>query len=344
MKNIKQGLSLFFRNHPRLGTGFLIFTAIFIFLGVIFLINLFPVRPGGKETQVFKVSYGASLREVAYLLESRKLIRNKTAFEIYVRLDYRSRKVEAGWYKLGTEMSVPRIVRELHRGTPPEIRVTIPEGLNLKELTNLLAEKELVDPKRFLAKLNDLPFINKVLDGFAVSGSSEGYLFPDTYNFVLPVSEEKIIETMLRRFKEVFTRNFPDVPESKRKQIVILASIVEEEAKKNEERPIIAGVFYNRLQNGDRLWSCATVQYALGTHKKKLYYKDLKVNSPYNTYLHDGLPPGPIASPGLASLKATVFPAKVSYSYFVAKPDGTHVFSKTLPEHLKASASIQNLY
>lgn len=341
MKIFKQELPLIFRNHLRIGIGILIFIAIFAFLSVSFIINLFPVHFGGKETQIIKVSYGTSLREVANLLENKKLIRNKLVFEIYVRLDYNSRKVEAGWYKIGTGMSVPRIVCELHRGIPPEIQVTIPEGLNIKELTNLLAEKELVDPKRFLAKLNDLQFINKVLDDFAVNGSPEGYLFPDTYSFILPVSEEKVIETMLRRFKEVYTQNFADIPESKRKQIVILASIVEKEAKKDEERPIIAGVFYNRLRNGDRLWSCATVQYALGKHKKRLYNKDLKVNSPYNTYLHYGLPPGPIANPGLASLKATVFPAKVSYEYFVAKPDGTHIFSNTLKEHLKASSIIR---
>jgi UPF0755 protein len=141
MKNFKPELPLLFRNHSRIGIGILIFIAIFALLAVSFIINLLPVHFGGKETQIFKVGYGTSLREIATSLEHKKLIRSKLAFEIYVRLDYTSRKVEAGWYKIRTGMSVPRIVSELHRGIPPEIRVTIPEGLNIKELSNLLGEK-----------------------------------------------------------------------------------------------------------------------------------------------------------------------------------------------------------
>jgi UPF0755 protein len=315
-----------------------------VFLGLWW--NLAPAQPGVKNTQVFEVRRNTSLREVAQELGSYGLIRSSLAFEIYVRLDFKHRMPKAGWYQLSPGMSGSMIVRELQRGTPREVRITIPEGLNIKEMANLLAEKGYVDQKKFLAVAGDSNLIRESLGedlAADVSGLPEGYLFPDTYNFMLPVTETKIISTMLRRFRTVFEENFGNVPADKRRELVIIASLVETEARKSEDRPIIAGIFDNRLRIGMRLESCATVQYVLGTHKH-LYYKDLKVESPYNTYLHYGLPPGPIASPGLASLKAAANPEPVRFKYFVAKPDGSHVFSETLAEHNRAKREIDKLW
>jgi UPF0755 protein len=325
-----------------LGNGIIIAAVLTLLVLGIWIWNLSPERPGSKELQLFKIQYGTSLREIAQQLKARGFIRSKLVYEAYVRVDFKNREAKAGWYRIGPGFSVPRLVRELHRGIPQAVKVTIPEGLTMNEIANLLANKNLINPKRFLALARDVNFVNGVLRDFKAGSSAEGYLFPDTYEFMIPVSEERIITAMLERFREVFRQNFNQLADSKQREIVIMASLVEMEARKAEERPVIAGVFYNRIRLGYRLESCATVQYVLGTHKH-LYYKDLKVNSPYNTYIHDGLPPGPIANPGLASLRAAAHPQQVKYLYFVAKPDGSHIFSTDYREHLRAQKQADRL-
>jgi UPF0755 protein len=327
---------------PRLGSEIIISALLFLLILGTFTWNLIPVSPGKTDLQLLKIQYGTSLRDISRQLKADGLIRSKLFFEAYVRLDYKNRMAKAGWYRVGPNFSVPKLVRLFHRGTPQNIIVTITEGLTINEIADLLAKKNLVDRKHFLAIVRDLNFVNGILGDFQVGPSAEGYLFPDTYDFTLPVSEEQIISRMLNRFKEVYDQNFSNIPDSKRREIVIVASLVEMEARRAGERPIIAGIFYNRLRLGYRLESCATVQYVLGTHKH-LYYKDLKINSPYNTYLRYGLPPGPIANPGLASLKAAANPASVRYLYFVAKPDGTHIFNKDYRDHLKAQKQVERL-
>jgi UPF0755 protein len=306
--------------------------------------NLTPTNFGSNDSHIFKIPYGYSLREVGQLLAKKHFIRSKLVFEIYVRLNPRQRMAKAGYYQINAGMSVPAIVHELRRGLPQSVKITIPEGLDNQEMANLLAQKGLVNPVSFLTMTKDQKLIDKLFGEEQVTSGMEGYLFPDTYNLELNTMVEKqIIHKMLLRFKEVFQQNFGQILPSRRKEILIIASLVEKEAKKPEERPIIAGIFYNRLRLGYALQSCATVQYSLGKRKERLYYRDLQVNSPYNTYLHQGLPPGPIANPGLASLKAAVFPASVNYLYFVAKPDGTHIFSTTYQQHLNAQHRIERM-
>lgn len=338
---LRQKAGNFLKSHPRLGGGIIFLTVFLIILTSCFIWNLTPVKPWENSMQIVEIRLGAAPREVGRMLEARGLIRNRLAFEIYIRLNPKGRMIKAGWYRISTGMPVPRIVQEFGRGIPQEIRLTIPEGLTIREVADLLAKRGVINKKRFLARVSDLNFVNSILGEFQVNSSPEGYLFPDTYNFMLPATEEEIITTMLERFKQVYQENFSKIPASQRRQIVIIASLVEKEALKAEERPIIAGIFYKRIRLGFRLGSCATVLYALGRHKPKLYDKDLEVDSPYNTYKYYGLPPGPIANPGLASLKAAAFPAKVPYLYFVARQDGTHVFSNTLQEHINAKRDIE---
>jgi UPF0755 protein len=342
LDGVKRKLGMFKKNHPLLGGGIIISIVIsFLVLGYC-IWCLTPVESGGKRQQAIEIRLGAPAREVGKLLQTQGMVHSSLAFEIYVRLSPHNRMAKAGWYQINSGMSLPRIVRELHRGTPQEIRLTIPEGLTIKEMAQLLAKKRLVNEKRFLGRIADRDFVNGILgDDFQIKSTAEGYLFPDTYNFILPVTEDEIITTMLTRFKEVYNQNFSKIPAAQRKSVIIIASLVEKEAKKADERSIIAGVFYKRLRLGIPLGSCATIQYALGTHKQKIYDKDLLVDSPYNTYQHYGLPPGPIANPGLASLKAAANPDRTSYLYFVAKPDGTHVFSNTLQEHNHAKQAIE---
>ena len=325
-----------------LGKGIIIAAVLLLLILSVFIWNLIPASPGSKEIQLFKIQYGTSLREVAQQLKAQGYIRSKLAYEVYIRLDLKRRAPKAGWYRISPGFSVPRLAGELNRGIPQAVKVTIPEGLTLNEIANLLAGKGLINSKRFLAIALDVNFVNGVLKDMKVDASAEGYLFPDTYEFMVPVTEERIIATMLGRFREVYRQNFSKLPDSKRREIVIMASLVEMEARKAGERPVIAGVFYNRIRMGYRLESCATVQYVLGTHRH-LYYKDLKVDSPYNTYIHYGLPPGPIANPGLASLWAAAKPEQVKYLYFVAKPDGSHIFSRDYREHLRAQKQADRL-
>jgi UPF0755 protein len=325
-----------------LGAGIII-TAVFLLLGLGVITWFFmPVNPGSKDLRLFKIEYGTTLRGIAQQLKAQGFIRSRLAYEAYVRMDPGNRQAKAGWYRISPGFSVPRLSRELNRGVPQVIKVTIPEGLTTNEIAELLAGKNLINSGRFMALTRDINFVNGVLKDIKAGSTAEGYLFPDTYEFMVPVSEERIITAMLERFREVYQKNFSRLPVSKQREMVIMASLVEMEARKPEERPIIAGVFYNRIRIGYRLESCATVQYVLGTHKH-LYYRDLKVNSPYNTYIYDGLPPGPIANPGLASLWAAANPEQVKYLYFVAKPDGSHIFSKDYREHLRAQKQVERL-
>lgn len=328
-------------SHPLLGGGIIISLMMVSVVGIFYFWNLAPVDFQSGERQLVEIPFGASLRQISQQLETKGIIRNRFVYEIYVRLDFKARMARSGRYLLGPGMSVPRIANELTKGTTQDIRVTIPEGLTNKEVADLLGKKGIVDRERFLKLLADPVYMATVLKDLNQSGLTEGYLYPDTYRFSLDTTEETVIETMVARFRQIFKKHLPQVSSERLKDILIMASIIEEEAQKAEERPLIAGVFYNRLQQGYPLQSCATVQYALGTHKKRLLYKDLQVDSPYNTYKNYGLPPGPIANPGLSSLLAAANPARVQFLYFVAKPDGSHVFSRTYAEHLRAQRNIE---
>jgi len=239
-------------------------------------------------------------------------------------------------------LPVGELMNQLKKGTPLAYRVTIPEGLTLKEIAHLLAAKGLGTEEGYLSLAKDKEFLAEHITGFGEVSSVEGFLFPDTYHFAHGASEEEIFTTMIRRFYEVWEAENTENKRGKAAyEVIILASVVEKEAKDAEERPIIAGVFKNRIRRGIPLESCATVQYALGTRKSRLLYKDLQVESEYNTYLHRGLPPGPIASPGRASIRAALKPTSHSYLYFVAKPDGRHIFSSTYKKHLEAQRWLQ---
>ncbi|MFZ5641885.1 MAG: endolytic transglycosylase MltG, partial [Bacillota bacterium] len=251
-------------------------------------------------------------------------------------------KMQAGEYSLNTGMSVPEIIRRITGGEVDTLVFTIPEGYNLKQITDTLVGKGLVDRARFTELLAGGNFNYDFLQGLPAGEKRlEGYLFPDTYHINKGTTEEEIMNIMLARFAREIT------PEFKQKagalgltlhQAVTLASVIEREAAKDEERPRVAAVFLNRMKKGWKLESCATVQYALGTNKTRLLYKDLQVESPYNTYKYKGLPPGPIAAPGRASLLAAVNPAKEDYMFFVVSEEGQHVFSRTIQEHNRNKA------
>jgi len=301
-----------------------------------------PVDPHGQPKTI-AIPQNASTSQIGALLEREGLVRHRLLFTTVVGVLNRSGSVKAGEYRLSPAMSLWEIIARLLRGEALLHAVTIPEGFTASQIASLLEERGLARKERFLALVAEP---SRFSFPFLPSGARnlEGYLFPDTYLLPRGVSEETIIRRMLQRFDEVVTQEMRERAQAlgfSLHQIVTIASMIEREAKRPEERPLIARVIYNRLERGMRLEIDATVLYALGRHKERLNLQDLDVESPYNTYRHPGLPPGPIANPGLASIQAALYPANVDYLYYVAKPDGSHVFSRTFQEHLEAQRRIQ---
>ena len=310
---------------------------------------LAPVAGDGTGNPVrVVIPSGATGGTIARILAEEGLIKNELFFRYLVRWEGAEAKLKAGEYELSPAMAPKEIIDRLVQGDIVQdyVRVTIPEGYTVPQIADLLAEKGLIDRGRFLQLVQegafDFDFIGEIPDG--VDYRLEGYLFPDTYYFTPEAGEEAVIDRMLQRFADVIN---PEIRERARElgmslhELITLASIVEREARLPEERPIIAGVFHRRLQLGWKLESCATIQYILGEPKERLLTEDTRIPSPYNTYLHTGLPPGPIAAPGEAAIRATAYPEDTEYLFFCADKDGSHIFSRTLEEHNQAKKRVQ---
>ncbi|TEB17628.1 putative aminodeoxychorismate lyase [Pelotomaculum sp. FP] len=303
------------------------------------LVMLSPVSSKDESKEiVVAIPQQATAGMVGEILKKEGLVRSSLAFRLYTRWKSMDSGIKAGQYRLSSALSTPQIIMELVDGRLAVQSITIPEGLNTAQVADLLAAKGLVNREKFISVVANQEFPYSFLSR-APEGDKrlEGYLFPDTYNFNIGDSESAIVETMLKRFqREIDELGFAALAERNGMtlhQAVTIASLVEREAKADEERPLIAGVIYNRLKISMPLQIDATIQYALGENKPEIYYKDLEVDSPYNTYKNYGLPPGPIAMPGRPSLLAAVNPADTDYLYYVAKPDGYHAFATTLAQH-----------
>lgn len=315
------------------------------FLGVFFLVAILlsigfgyylivPAKKGARE-QIFNVREGLTLKEVAGELERKGLITNKSPFLLWARLMGYSKKIKVGEYRLNSGMSPVKILHMLSRGAIITYPVTIPEGFTKKQIGALMEKRGLVNRDEFLSITGD----PKTAKRYGLSGNDlEGYLYPDTYQFSRGLSAMTVIDVMVRRFWEVIEPmlEMADGADMKIKEVVTLASIVEKETGRAEERPIIASVFLNRLKKRMRLESDPTVIYGIENFNGNLTRKDLTQRTPYNTYVIRGLPVGPIGNPGFESIKAVLLPARTDYLYFVSKNDGTHYFSKTLKEHNRA--------
>lgn len=299
---------------------------------------LTPVAPGSSEVYQVRIPPGAGAKEIASLLYTRGLIRDPRFFILYTIYHGYDKGLLAGTYELSPGNSLPQLVEQLRRGAPGDVAFTIPEGYTLKQIAAVLRQQGLIGSEEdFLEAAArgdyDFPWMGELAPG---PNRLEGFLFPDTYRVAYDTTPEEIIQKMLDRFTQVYS---PEYRERARRmglstlEVVTLASLVEREAKLASERPLIAAVFLNRLKKGWKLESCATIQYILGSPKENLTESDLQIPSPYNTYLNYGLPPGPIAAPGRASIEAVLYPADVPYLFFVAKGDGSHYFSRTLAEH-----------
>lgn len=301
-------------------------------LVILFLIWWQPIDFGTEEITIPK---GTSAREIAEHLSTGHIVRDKNEFLFWLKISGKEKHLKSGTYELKRYKNPLYLINKLTLGGKSDIVVTIPEGLTIDEIAGILAHHGLVTKEEFIKLCNNKNFIIEL--GLSTR-SVEGYLFPDTYSFSSTQSDSEIIKTFIENFNS-HVENFKLYNHDSIYKILILASLVEKEAKYEDERPIIARIFINRLKTHRPLESCATVLYALKNrdiYKTKLTEKDLEINSPYNTYLHIEFPPGPICSPGENSMRAAISPADVDYLYFVSKGDGRHYFSRTYKEHCAA--------
>ncbi|NLJ33720.1 MAG: endolytic transglycosylase MltG [Firmicutes bacterium] len=302
-----------------------------------------PVMVEGTAAPVrVTIASGSTGGDIAQLLAAEGLIKSEFFFNLLIRWQGVAGELQAGEYELCPTMSPREIIRQLLEGNivQDQVPVTIPEGYTVLQMAKLLDQKGF-DGERFLTLVQNGNFAYEFLPDLEEGADYrlEGYLFPDTYYFSPTEGEEAIINRMLQRFEEI---TIPEIQERAEElgmslhQLVTLASIIEREALLAEEKPVISGVFHKRLQKGMKLQSCATIQYILGEAKANLSTADTQIPSPYNTYIHVGLPPGPIGAPGEDSLLSAANPEENKYFYFCAKDDGSHAFSSTLSEHNQA--------
>jgi UPF0755 protein len=287
------------------------------------------------------VPHGTAFGQVADSLAARDVVGNGLFFELYARARGKTGSIKPGTYAFRPGMEWSRILADLEAGKVMTLRLVIPEAWDLMRLAPRFAETTGLTPDSVLLALTD----SSVARRFDVPGPTlEGYLYPATYSFGASVPLDTLLRTVTSTYRRVWTparRARADSIGMSEREVVTLASIVEKEAKQLDEMPTIAAVYHNRLRIGIPLQADPTVQYALGEHQARLLYAhiDSVADNPYNTYRHRGLPPGPIGSPSERGIDATLYPADVKYLYFVARPDGSHVFTSSLEEHNRAKAA-----
>lgn len=303
-----------------------------------------PVSASGTPVRV-EIPPGAAAAEIGRRLRKAGVIRSALVFQVTARLLGESGNMKAGDYLISPNLGVIPVLQKLVAGDAEAQWVVIPEGLTVRQVAKLLESRRLGSVSRFLRAAGRPPQAYGLMVG-APRSSLEGYLMPDTYRFPRHLRETELIRVMLENWnakvlrpnRERFAKS--DLPIDK---VVTIAAMIEREARLPGDRPLIASVVRNRLRRKMPLQIDATVLYALGKHKTVVTLEDLKVESPYNTYRRVGLPPGPICSPGAASIQAALVPSRTDYLYYVARPDGRHIFSHTAAEHEAAVAQARKL-
>ena len=302
---------------------------------IVLLIGVSLTLPPTSSEEVvnFDVPAGSSSRVIAKRLVEQKLIRSEHAFRLVVRYRGIGRHLQAGTYVLRRNMALWNLLDEFEKGQVTLVSWTVPEGLTTSAIAELW-EMSGFGTAEVFRKASESA---RLLKRYGLTDTTvEGYLFPNTYKFAKGTTTEKVVEMMLDEFKQQWTEKFDEEAQNlgrTRHEIVTLASVIEKEAQSRLERPRISSVFHNRLTRKWKLQADPTVCYALGNPERSLTKADLQVDSPYNTYKYKGLPPGPIANPGIDSIIAALRPEKTAYLYFVAIGEGKHHFSKTLSEH-----------
>ena len=309
--------------------------------GLLFYHIFYSTPAAGTYPAEVRVEQGDSLASVVRKLRDQKIISNGFLFSLWARLSGAEKKVHPGLYRFESSVAPREILDRLITGRGVFQTVTIPEGLTVKEIAELLDKMQIANKDKFLAEAAD----PNLLATLGLQGKGlEGYLFPSTYNFTPSTPERVIILTMAEQFRKV---SLPLLLQGDRKdgltphETLTLASVIEKETGIDAERPLVSAVFHNRLKLQMPLQSDPTVIYGLKNFDGNLTRKNLNEPTPYNTYRIAALPPGPICNPSLASIRAALEPAPVSYLYFVSKNDGTHLFSETIEAHNRAVKTFQ---
>ncbi|MFB0507691.1 MAG: endolytic transglycosylase MltG [Thermodesulfobacteriota bacterium] len=291
-----------------------------------------PSHVKGIEKTIV-IRRGMTFREVTHLLRDEGIIKGSRRFILWGRLSGAFPRVKAGEYELSSDMTPLQVLDTLTSGKVKQYMTPIPEGYTVSQIAEILESKGITNGEAFLEKC----FSRQYVSSLGIEADSlEGYLFPDSYLFSKDLEPENVIETMVRRFRRVYTSQYSERTKElgfSDREILTLASMIEKETAIPRERYLVSGVYHNRLKRKMRLYSCPTVIYGIENFDGNLTKRDLERYTPYNTYLIRGLPPGPICNPGKEAIEAALYPATTEYLYFVSKNDGSNHFSSTLEEH-----------
>lgn len=318
---------------------FFVIILVCFFVGVYFFWQgiYLPKNAKSSEQKIFTVEKGQGVKEISQNLEKEGIIKNRIFFRLYALYSRNFLNLQAGDYQLSSSMNIPQIVEKIVRGDVFKITLTFPEGFSLKDIEQKLREAG-IDGELNLANYRVGEFKNEFsfLKNVSEEMSLEGFLFPDTYHFLFGSDTIDIIKLMLNNFDKRFTPELREEIALQKKsifEIITIASLIEKEAKAKEDKELVSGILWKRLEIGMPLQADATIVYALGEKKDKISIEDTKIDSPYNTYKYKGLPKGPICNPGLESIKAAIYPKESDYLYYLSTPLGETLFSKTLEEH-----------
>lgn len=313
---------------------------------LLLLVQIYLPYKGYEEPhQLIVIQRGSTVPQIARILESRGIVRSPLLFEWYARLIQRPLVLQAGEYRFEGPMALPSVTEKLSNGLVHHYRVTIPEGLIMDEIAERFVAQGFGTREKFLEAMKRTDLISD-LDGLA-EDNLEGYLFPDTYFVTRDMTEQQMVHGMVANFQKAWTPERLKRAEEldlTTREVITLASLIEKETALSSERSLVSAVFHNRLRRNLKLACDPTVIYAVKLVKEYdgvIHQSDLELDSPYNTYLYPGLPPGPIANPGLESIDAALYPAQVDYLYFVSTNDGKHLFSTNYRDHNRAVAEYQ---
>ncbi len=302
------------------------------------------LKPVYIRDTIVEVNDGETAKSISKKLYDSGIIRSRFLFEKYARYKGIDRKLSRGKYLFRGKITIPEALRLLHSARVILHKVTIPEGMTARRTAHLLADNGFGDYQRFMELINDSLFVKRTT-GFCLP-SLEGFLYPETYLFPEGVREEFILRHMVDQFWKMTANTFEDTSTLEDfYPTIILASIVEREARREEEKPFIADVYLNRIERGMLLQADPTVAYALenaGIRRSRILYKDLKYDSPYNTYLNPGLPPTPVCNPTISAIEATLNPQDTNYYFFFADGEGGHIFSETYRQHSSRLRKLRN--
>ena len=290
-------------------------------------------RPTGSEAREVVIQKGMTVLQIGRLLRQEGVIRSPQLLILFSLFNGTSRRLKAGFHRFREGMSTWEVLKELSVSRNKYHAVTLPEGMTLEQTLRRLAAELDLDERKMGRLASDPGYCRRL---GVTADHLEGYLFPETYRFSLTMDEEQVIRMLVRHFFRIFDGKMSARArqmDMSAHNVVTLASIIEGEALLDEERATISAVYHNRLKRGMYLQADPTIQFAIDGGPRRLINQDYKIDSPYNTYRHRGLPPGPVMNPGAASLKAALYPADVDYVFFVARGDGSHVFSRTSREH-----------